>query len=214
MAFKNHRNHQHDHHSHQRSCTHHQTQHGQNRHYSHHHNHQHHHHHHHRRSRHITNQSEQPNNADDMIRSKLDYYYKSQMSTGSQQARNDGQESGSGSGVTSSAAIKELCHPSCWCNNLVEITCRYPTKVIKYVSLIENNPSSMHSINRSLFENSIKLNVLQNQQANLSTPLVSGASSNMPVTFNDDDDSESEPENKNLLTGKFLAIINSKNSLT
>lgn len=53
---------------------------------------------------------------------------------------------------------KELCQPNCWCNNLVEITCRYPTKVVNYVVLVENNCSTTHAINMCIFENLIKLN--------------------------------------------------------
>jgi hypothetical protein len=129
-----------------------------------------------------------------MIQTKLDHYYKSQIPGLQQQQQQSGQqiESGSGSGVTSSsAAIRELCHPSCWCNNLVEITCRYPTKVIKYVSLIENNPSTMHLINRSLFEKSIKLSVLQSYQANLevaSLAASNGVANNLTLTESTDDD--------------------------
>ena len=48
------------------------------------------------------------------------------------------------------------CQPNCWCNNLVEITCRYPTKVVTYVSLVETNNCSSHSMNMSLFEDILK----------------------------------------------------------
>jgi hypothetical protein len=48
---------------------------------------------------------------------------------------------------------KDICNANCWCNNLVEIKCRYSTKEYSYVTLIENTNSSFHSINMSLFEN-------------------------------------------------------------
>ena len=134
----------------------------------------HHHHHHHRRAHHRT--------ADDMIKLKLDHFYKSQQAlaaVGGTTSAVNGQDGG---------AAKELCHPSCWCNNLVEITCRYPTKVVKYVSLIENNACTSHSINRSLFEKSIKLNSLQQSQNitasnNKATTLVNQMNENLKLAL-------------------------------
>jgi hypothetical protein len=60
----------------------------------------------------------------------------------------------------STSTAKNICHPNCWCNNLVEITCRYPTKIITYVSLIENNSSTSHFINTALFDKLVKSNKL------------------------------------------------------
>ncbi|CAF0862230.1 unnamed protein product [Brachionus calyciflorus] len=57
--------------------------------------------------------------------------------------------------------VKELCNPNCWCNHLVEIKCRYPTKVTTFVSIIEPNFSNSHAINLSSFEKFIKANPLQ-----------------------------------------------------
>lgn len=62
-------------------------------------------------------------------------------------------------GLTSA---KEICHPNCWCNNLVEVTCRYPTKVVTYVTLIESNNCTSHDLNMSAFDS----NLLQNKSSN------------------------------------------------
>lgn len=45
-----------------------------------------------------------------------------------------------------------MCLPTCWCNNLVEVTCRYPTKVVTYVSLIDSTSCASHELNLSLIE--------------------------------------------------------------
>ncbi|RNA18649.1 tuberin isoform X2, partial [Brachionus plicatilis] len=50
----------------------------------------------------------------------------------------------------------ELCNPNCWCNNLVEIKCRYPTKVVSFVSLVEPNFSNFHSVNLANFDQILK----------------------------------------------------------
>lgn len=102
-------------------------------------NHQHHHHHHHHHKKHYCNNEE-------MIKNKLDYFYKNQQIP------------------DSTEKTKEICHPSCWCNNLVEITCRYPTKVVTYVSLIESNFSNSHGINLSCFDQILKINALSTNQ--------------------------------------------------
>lgn len=52
--------------------------------------------------------------------------------------------------------LNELCNPGCWCNNLVEIKCRYPTKVVSFVTLIEPNFSNFHSINLTNFDKILK----------------------------------------------------------
>jgi hypothetical protein len=46
----------------------------------------------------------------------------------------------------------KMCQTTCWCNNLVEVTCRYPTKVVTYVALIDSNNCTSHEINLSLIE--------------------------------------------------------------
>ena len=50
------------------------------------------------------------------------------------------------------SSTKEMCLPTCWCNNLVEVTCRYPTKVVTYVSLIDSTSCASHELNLSLIE--------------------------------------------------------------
>lgn len=73
--------------------------------------------------------------------------------------KNRGGENGNCPNSDQTNKPKEICHPYCWCNNLVEITCRHPTKVVTYVTLIENNNNStVHAINMSIFESLIKLN--------------------------------------------------------
>lgn len=58
--------------------------------------------------------------------------------------------------ATKGSEFNELCNPNCWCNNLVEIKCRYPTKVVTFVSLIEPNFSNFHSINLANFDKILK----------------------------------------------------------
>lgn len=55
---------------------------------------------------------------------------------------------------TSSSCAKTICHSSCWCNNLVEVTIRYPTKVVSYVTLIDNNDCVAHDLNPAAFDQS------------------------------------------------------------
>ena len=58
--------------------------------------------------------------------------------------------------TTKGSELNELCNPNCWCNNLVEIKCRYPTKVVTFVSLIEPNFSNFHSTNLANFDKILK----------------------------------------------------------
>lgn len=70
----------------------------------------------------------------------------------------NGNRSQDGNKTTSSAdantSAKAICHPSCWCNNLVEVTIRYPTKVVSYVTLIDNNNCVAHDLNPAAFDQS------------------------------------------------------------
>lgn len=66
---------------------------------------------------------------------------------------NSGAKSDSDQSATTT--VKEICQPSCWCNNLVEVTCRYPTKVVTYVTLIEANSSVSHELNMLAFDQQI-----------------------------------------------------------
>ena len=79
---------------------------------------------------------------------------------------------------------KNICNQNCWCNNLVEITCRYPTKIITYVSLIENNSSTSHFINTALFDKLIKsnklskLNEITNNNININNSIINNSNNN------------------------------------
>lgn len=58
------------------------------------------------------------------------------------------------------------------CNNLVEVTCRYPTKVLTYVTLIDSNNCTSHDIDLSGFDKSLVQNKLgiNFEPSNKSTP--------------------------------------------
>jgi hypothetical protein len=104
----------------------------------------------------LIGQSDDPTSGSSLTR------YTSPNSIDQQQHLND-KASTRRSSNSNSALLKEkeLCHSSCWCNNLVEITCKYPTKVVKYVTLIDFNSCTFHEPNMSLFEpNFLKLSAV------------------------------------------------------
>jgi hypothetical protein len=94
--------------------------------------------------------------------------YESPNSIDQQQYQQQNDKTSTRRSSNSYSKEKELCHPSCWCNNLVEITCKYPTKIVKYVTLIDFNSCAFHELNMSLFEpSSLKLSAVPHVSAQL-----------------------------------------------